>query len=216
VSCSVWLDRFTMLLFTLPLLLLSYYVYQQYDTNDPEGRVTSVKVSFLSNRFLSDSLSYSLDSLWLWRRSFIRQYFWYNLTPFGSKLWSEEVQCHHEHADERLSTWNWKCTVLKELSTDRKLKTQSKPEWLGALSSSSKLRNQRSANREVNPTCSRVLDSKHLIKLRMILLVLRIIHLTQWKKNAVSRDYVTGDCSRFHWAAHHWQSRSRTRSGRFR
>ena len=29
----------------LPLLLLSYYIYQQLDSNDPEGRVTNAKVS---------------------------------------------------------------------------------------------------------------------------------------------------------------------------
>ena len=31
----------------LPLLLLSYYIYQQFDSNDPEGRVTNAKVSDL-------------------------------------------------------------------------------------------------------------------------------------------------------------------------
>ena len=30
-----------------PLLLLSYYIYQQLDSNDPEGRVTNAKVSDL-------------------------------------------------------------------------------------------------------------------------------------------------------------------------
>ena len=32
-------------LMTLPILLIAYFVYQQYDSNDPEGRVTNVKVS---------------------------------------------------------------------------------------------------------------------------------------------------------------------------
>ena len=31
-------------LIVLPLFLLSYYVYQQYEYNDPEGRVVNVKV----------------------------------------------------------------------------------------------------------------------------------------------------------------------------
>ena len=31
-------------LIVLPLFLLSYYVYQLYEYNDPEGRVVNVKV----------------------------------------------------------------------------------------------------------------------------------------------------------------------------
>jgi hypothetical protein len=30
---------------SIPLLLLSYYIYWQLDSNDPEGRVTNAKVS---------------------------------------------------------------------------------------------------------------------------------------------------------------------------
>ena len=32
-------------LLSVPLFLAAYLVYQQYDYNDPEGRVASVKVS---------------------------------------------------------------------------------------------------------------------------------------------------------------------------